>query len=197
MPPDAAQYALTDLLRLAGAQLRGNRADCPVCHSRRTVSYDGHRGLFCCHHAGCAFRGNAYRLARWLGLPTDRLGSQYRALQKAKRRVEQEAQALAQSSLLRRWKVQEVLRACLSIKEGAIRCLRRDSQNCSAWAALEYSYREFPVLTAELLLLEDGHARDVKVLVSGSEEARRALIEQVVLAGGMRLRNGNFLPLER
>ena len=46
------EYSLPDLLERAGCTLRSrNRADCPQCGGRRTLSFT--EELFCCHHVAC------------------------------------------------------------------------------------------------------------------------------------------------
>ena len=67
MPVVQIQYDVPELLRRAGVTLRSrNRADCPKCGKRRTVSYATE--VFYCHHTGCNFQGNIITLARELGL---------------------------------------------------------------------------------------------------------------------------------
>ncbi|MBI2817833.1 MAG: hypothetical protein HYX72_12935 [Acidobacteria bacterium] len=56
---------IPELLLQAGAELRGNsRFDCPECHARRTGSYNAE--VFHCHK--CGWSGNAWTLARELGM---------------------------------------------------------------------------------------------------------------------------------
>src|SRR5207302_5098620 len=83
-------YTVPELLERSGTRLIGrNRADCPHCGGRRTVSFTTE--LYCCHHAGCMFQGNALTLAKELGLakPLSRLERQALAV------VQREAQEAA------------------------------------------------------------------------------------------------------
>jgi hypothetical protein len=46
------------------------------------------------------------------------------------------------------------------------------------------------------MILEDGHALDVKLLVWGSKEEKRPLIERVLLCAWIKLSDSKFLPRE-
>lgn len=189
----SVQYDLASLIVRAGGALRGrNRAACWRCGGRRTVSYN--QQVFYCHK--CGLKGNGLALARRLGLPTGRITAEYRAFRRRLERLSRDPEELAQASLARRWQLQEAFRSLLTIKQGALKRLHHNSENELAWAGLACFYRQMPVVLAELMILEDGHARDVKTLASGSREQKEKLIDRVLSSGGIALSNGKFLVLE-
>ena len=149
----AVEYPLRELLERAGATLRGrNRADCPSCKGRRTVSYS--EEVFCCHHAGCHFRGNNVTLARGLGLLRRLSHGEYQDQRQARKEAEWLAHRIVEKRKARRWGLQARHRQLLSIRLGALERLERNREDGGAWGALALVYRELPQLQQELERLE-------------------------------------------
>jgi hypothetical protein len=143
------EYSLSELLERAGCALRGhNRADCAKCKGRRTVSYSDE--VFCCHHAGCDFRGNRITLAKGLGLLRPLSPGEYQALRQTREEAERLARYIVEKRKARRWGVQARHRQLLSIKLGARERLKRNSEDEHAWGALALAYRELPQVQQEL-----------------------------------------------
>ena len=139
----ALELSLPELLICAGATLRGrNRADCPRCKARRTVSYNGE--VFCCHHVGCDFRGNSVTLAKELGLLRRLSPAEYERQHLESEEAERLARFLVAKRRERRWQLQARHRQLLGIKVAAIERLERDPDDESAWAALALVYRQLP-----------------------------------------------------
>jgi recombinational DNA repair protein (RecF pathway) len=144
---------MSELLERAGCALRGhNRADCAKCKGKRTVSYRD--DVFCCHHAGCGFKGNRVALARDLGLLRRLSPFEYQAQRQAREEAERLAHRIVEKRKARRSDLEARHRQLLSIRLGALQRLERSREDGGAWDALALVYRELPQLEQELERLE-------------------------------------------
>ena len=187
---------LESLLQHAGAKPAryGKRWDCPTCGKPGHVSVNLPKGVFHCWHARCDFRGSTFTLARSLGFasPTAEQAREY------VRRRELAQEAAARSSAKRRerrWQLYDTHQSLLSIQAGASKRLRREPQNEVAWSALAFTYRELPLVQAELLILEHASFPDRRRFARESEKTRRAVIDRVISAGGLTDPSGRFVEL--
>jgi hypothetical protein len=145
----APELSMPELLARAGAMLRGrNRADCPRCGARRTISYT--EEVFCCHHAGCEFKGNTVTLAKELGLLRRLSPAEYERMRREGEETERLARFLVAKRRERRWELQARYRQLLGIKLRALEVLERDPDDESAWGALALVYRELPAVQQAL-----------------------------------------------
>ena len=166
------EHDLTELLQRAGAEIRGrNRADCPRCGGKRTVSYT--EEVFCCHHAGCDFRGKAFTLAKALGLARSFSPAERRNFARQKRQAQVAAEHLYQCVRSRRRKLNPVHRDCLDMICTAHEC-GPDSE--ASWDALATAYKSLPEIRAELMALEDASASDALQLLDGGPQRERLIL---------------------
>lgn len=191
---ESSRYTVSNLLERAGTVLVGrNRANCPVCGGRRTVSYS--EEAYCCHHAGCDFRGNAITLARQLGL-APRLP---RAQVLAYRREREEASAAVECALQRirveRQSLRESWRTLASIRDRAERRLRSIPEDATAWAALAFVSRELPKTEAALTVLQDAPVAVRLAFLKATEAERAEVVAHVILAGGLYDAEGRFIEV--
>ena len=195
MSTGETHYELPDLLVRAGATLRGrNRADCPRCGKRRTVSYATE--VFHCHHTGCNFRGNTITLARELGL-LKRLS----AKEAQELRVERE-QALTvalwttQCVRERRQELYQFHRDLLGIYHGSVMRLSKNRQDEIGWSCLAYFYKQIPAVRAELNLLEEAPPLERIRYLDANEGKQRGMVCAVIEAGGVEDADGRFIEVE-
>lgn len=149
----AVEIPLPELLERAGATLRArNRADCPKCKGRRTVSFNAE--VFCCHHVGCDFKGNCVTLGKELGLLRRLSPGEYERKRREREGAEQLARLIVAKRRERRGELEARHRQLLGIKLGALERLEHD-RNCDlAWAALQIAYFELPLVQEALDGLE-------------------------------------------
>ena len=191
----ALDYAMPELLERAGCTLRGrNRADCPRCGARRTVSYT--EEVFCCHHAGCDFRGNTFQLARQLGLARRLSPAEARGLRERRERAHTLAEGCARKLRARRQELYQAHRELLSIRTEVHDGWCCESANEAVWDALARVYTELPRVRAELLILETALVRDRLRFLNESTEVRRDVVDRVVAAGGSTGTRGKFIELD-
>src|ERR1035437_9364868 len=120
----ALERSMPELLARAGCALRGhNRADCAKCKGKRTVSYNDE--VFCCHHAGCDFKGNRIVLARELGLLRRLSPGEYEAQRQAREEAERLAHRIVEKRKARCWDLQARHRQLLSIRLGTLERLEQ------------------------------------------------------------------------
>ena len=151
--PTALEYSMPELLERAGCPLRGrNRADCARCKGWRTVSYNDQ--VFCCHHAGCDFKGNRITIAKELSLLRRLPPGEVRALRRAREEAERLARIIVAKRKARRWALQAQHQRLVGIRLGAIERLEHDREDSDAWGALAFVYRELPEVQQELDRLE-------------------------------------------
>src|SRR6266571_2627065 len=188
------EYSMPQLLERAGCKLRGrNRGDCPRCGSRRTVSYT--EEVFCCHHAGCDFRGNAFQLARQLGLARRLPPAEARGLRERRERAHTLAEECARKLRARRQELYQAHRELLSIRTEVHEGWCCESANEAAWDALARVYTELPRVRAELLILETALVRDRLRFLNESAEVRCEVVDRVIAAGGLTDATGKFVEL--
>ena len=195
MPVAQIQFDVPELLRRAGATLRGrNRADCPRCGKRRTVSYV--TDVFHCHHTECNFRGNTITLARELGLLKRLPAKEAQELKAERERARTAAQWAIGRVKQRRLKVCQIHQDLLDIKYGAMDRLENNRQDEIGWACLAYAYKEIPVIRAELTLLEEAPPLERLMFLDSSDTQRDRKIDSVVLAGGVTTPDGKFVEVQ-
>ena len=173
------EYSMPQLLERAGCTLRGrNRADCQRCGARRTVSYT--EEVFCCHHAGCDFRGNAFQLARQLGLARRLPPAEARELRERRERAHTLAEECARKLRARRQELYQAHRELLSIRTEVHDGWCRESADEAVWDALGRVHTELPRVRAELLILESAAVRDRLRFLNESTEVRRDVVDRVI-----------------
>lgn len=175
---------MSELLGRMGSTLRnGNRADCPLCGGRRTISYT--EEVFFCHHAGCDFRGNIVTLVKRLGLA--RRFSRGEAL--AHQRDRDEARAAAEYARRRikaeRHALYEAHRSLLTIRGQAEQRLRKEPDEALAWGALACVNARLPQVKASLAILEDAPIPTRLDFLNACERQRKEMDEKVIRAGGL------------
>ncbi len=179
-----AQYYVPSLLVRAGATLRPRgRADCPRCHSRRTVSFTPQ--LFHCHHEGCEFHGNKFLLARELGLLKPLPPREAKRQREARERARKAAEYLQDRIRQRVFELRERHREVLDIYFAGLRRLRRNLQDETGWTLLEHGHKELPGVRAQLAILEDSPVPQRVAFLDANPEERERLICEVVQAGGL------------
>jgi ribosomal protein L37AE/L43A len=194
MSTTAVEYGLMELLERAGCKLRGrNRVDCPRCGGRRTVSFTDE--LYCCHHAGCDFSGNAFTLARELGLARRLSPTEARAL-----RLERErAEAAATAFLLRvrgaRFGLGGLHIELLNLRDEAHERLKVNHDDETAWDALAYVYSELPRVRADLALLSEGTIGDRIAWLEADHEKRREMADRILQVGGVPTFDGKWVEV--
>lgn len=194
MSPVEVLYSLEELLTRAGVHLVGrNRADCPRCGGKRTVAYRDE--VFFCHHAGCDFKGNVRTLARSLGLLQPMTADQAREFRAVREESRQAAEWIVARIRERRFELYEAYRRLGRIRDGATRRLKLKSEDEVAWKGLEYFYREWPWVTAELAFLERGPLAGRFALLEANETERREKLGRIVRAGGFRDQEGKWVEL--
>lgn len=187
------QFALDDLLVIAGARIRGRgRADCPRCQRPRALSFDESRGVYHCHGSGCDFSGGAAKLARELGLSRP-LGSAEREQFRWKQeRADHAARTLYARVQARRFELLNELRAL-----GRLGLLAHEAgaNHPATWGALALLYREWPGVAAELRILENCGAADLIRFLSAAPGLREHAIDGVIKAGGFYDSRGRFVEI--
>jgi len=185
------EYDMADLLARYGGRLRGrNRADCPRCGGKRTISYAAE--VFNCHHAGCGFRGNAFTLARELGLARRLTPAEYRELRQNRDRADRAARVLYERVKARRFELLDFLRT-LDDEEATAHRLGPD--NPETWEPLSAAYAERPAILAQLTILENAGAADLLRFLAAHPEAQARVIEGVLRRGGLTDGYGRFMEV--
>jgi ribosomal protein L37AE/L43A len=191
MSVTAVDYGLADLLQRAGAQIRGrNRADCPRCGGRQTVSFT--EELFCCHHAACDFKGNTFTLARELGLARRLSAAEGRALRLERERAEAAAEAFLVRIRGARVDLSALHIELLNLQDQAHESLKANHDDGAAWETLAYIYTELPRVRAELALLSEGTFGERIAWLEADEETRREMADKILLAGGLPTFDGKW-----
>lgn len=191
-----ADFIVPELLERMGARLGGrNRADCPHCKGKRTVSFTPE--VFNCHHAGCDFRGNAYTLAKCLGLARTLSRDEEREWAERRSRARRLAHQIAVTIKARRIELSETHRRLVRFHDVASAWLRENQDDEIGWSALAHVYRLLPSVRAELTILEDTPVAERIRFLNESPAAREKVIEHVMLSGGLMDGAGKFreLPL--
>ncbi len=191
----AVQYDLADLLQRAHAKIRGrNRADCPRCGGRQTVSFT--EELFCCHHAGCDFKGNRFTLARDLGLAQRPSRAEARALHLERERAEAAAQAFLVLVRRARFGLDGLHIELLNLRDEAHERLEVNHDDEVAWEALAYTYSELPRIRAEPALLGEGRFEDRQAWLEAGEERRHEMTDRILRVDGVPAFDGKWVDVK-
>jgi len=192
MSVTAVDYLLADLLQRAGAQIRGrNRADCPRCGGKRTISFNGE--VFCCHHAGCDFKGNSFTLALELGLARRLSLAEARALRLERERAEAAADAFLVQVREARFGLAVLHIELLNLRDEAHKRLKANHADEIAWEALVYIDSELPGVRAALLLLSEGTMGDRIAWLEAGEDTRHEMTNRILQVGGVPTFDGKFI----
>ena len=178
------QYEVPELLVRAGATLRPhNRADCPRCGRRRAVSYTPE--LYFCHGVDCQFAGNDFLLASELGVLNPLPPGEAKRQREARERARQAAQFLQERIRQRVSGLQKQHRDLLDLYFGALRRLKPNPQDEIGWTLLAYTYREIPLIRAELAILEESPIKERLAFLGGSKTQKEEAVAEVLMAGGL------------
>ena len=189
------QYDVPQLLTRAGATLRGrNRADCPRCGKRRTVSYETE--VFHCHRTGCNFRGNTITLARELGLLKRLSAKEAQELIVEREQALTAAQWAIERVRERRQELYQFHRDLLDIYYGSVMRLSKNRQDEIGWSCLAYFYKQIPAVRAELNLLEEAPPLERIRYLDANEGKQREMVCEVIAAGGVEDSKGRFIEVE-
>jgi len=169
----AAQGELCSWLEMAGARPAGHRRySCPACGGLRTVAVNGERGVFYCHHSGCAFRGSIRTLRERLGL-----GRQWlpRAELIRRQRAHDAARRLAAGVHTLRMELLSTLRELgqLEIRAHSVGLAHRGT-----WDALAFFCRQQADVLEELEILESGGAGEVLRLVLAGRHEQATVVSK-------------------
>jgi len=154
------QYEIGALLEQAGARPRGNRHDCPKCRGVRTVTHTP--VCFYCHK--CQWKGNAFTLAKELGVYRRIPPGEYCELQRRRGRAHEAALRLYAVVRFRQLELREVLREFGRLESAAHDAGAADLK---AWEVLSRIYTQRPGIEAELSALEQGNGAQVFAIIRG------------------------------
>ena len=195
MPVAEIQFSVPELLTRAGATLRGrNRADCPRCHRKRTVSYT--EELYFCHHVGCDFRGNSITLAKQLGLLHALSPREARELRRTTERARWAAEELSFRLRERRLTLQEEHRQLLDILYGGQERLERDRDQKTGQTLVTYARKNLRRVRAELAIIEDSPMPQRLEFLNANEGRQKGMVCAVIAAGGIEDASGKFIEVE-
>lgn len=144
------QPGIVELLEQAGANIRGRRADCPDCSSRRTVSIDEGKQVFFCHHIGCEFHGGIGTLRKRLNIEDERNDAEKERDRRACERAHEAAVKLYQMAHSRQLELREMLRELGRLKLRA----HETGPTDHAWNVLADVYSRRPGIERDLDALE-------------------------------------------
>lgn len=185
---------LPDLLTRAGARLTSrNRADCPRCQGKRTLSYTSE--VFYCHHVGCDFKGNAITLTRTLGLHVRHSPAEAAAFRQRREEAKRQAAIAYRRVQHRRHELYEAHRELIGTLYGAHSRLRSNPQDEIAWSALQLVYDQLPLVRAELLLLEDAPIGERLAFLQASQMERGEYLRPVIERSGLLAHDDRFVEL--
>lgn len=176
-------FSLVELLAMAGALIRGrNRADCPWCKRKRTVSFDASRGVYHCHGEGCAFSGGIGTLARELGLARSLSPAEREQLRRQHERADHAARTLLHHVQARRF---DLLRRLRALGRAELAAHQAGADQPTAWDLLARVYRERPHILTELMVLENCGAAGLIRFLTARPEQQARMMNTVVIAGGV------------
>jgi ribosomal protein L37AE/L43A len=191
----AVEFPLVALLERAGATLRSrNRADCPRCGGKRTISHTDE--VFYCHHAGCESAGTAFTLAKELGLAPERSADKRRQSAQLRRRAQEKAGLVCQRVKTRRWKLYDTHQNLLTIWTNAREALRENPENSTARAGLAFAQSKLDEVRAGLLLLENGPFPDVLAFLNAPPAEQKGRLRAIMQTSGLLSRHGKFLECD-
>lgn len=178
----AVSLAMPQLLERVGCTLRGrNRADCPWCGGRRTISFTDQ--VYFCHR--CGAKGNAFTLARELGLARRLSLVEARALRLERERAEAAATAFLVRVRGARFGLDALHIELLNLRDEASERLKANHDDEAAWETLGYIYAELPRVRAELALLSEGRFEDRQAWLQADADTRFEMTNKILLAGGV------------
>lgn len=181
MSVTTVEYDLADLLRRVGARVRGKRADCPWCRGRRTISHTDQ--VYFCHR--CGAKGNAFTLARDLGLAPRLSPADARAFCLERERAEAAANAFLALVQKARFGLDTLHIALLNLGDRVHERLKANHEDETAWDVLAYLHAELPRIRAQLTLLSHGTVGDRLAWLEADNEARRDMANRILWAGGV------------
>ena len=189
------QYKVPELLTRAGATLQGrDRADCPRCGKRRTISHT--EEVFNCHEATCDFKGNAVTLARELGLLKPLPPREAAELRRTRERARRAAEEVSYRLRERRLTLQEEHRQLLDIYYGGQERLKRDRDPKIGQTLVAYAKKQLRKIRAELVLLEDGPLLEHIRYLDANEGKQEGMVCAVIGAGGVEDADERFIEVE-
>jgi ribosomal protein L37AE/L43A len=193
----AVEYEVSDLLRRTGAvppRYGRGKWTCPRCQ-RTALSVNQSSGLFNCFHAGCDFRGNAFTLARELGL-TKRLSSaEARALRLEKEQAERASSAFSAQVRAARFGLAALHIELLNLRGQAQARLKVNSDNEAAWEVLAYIHSQLPRVRAALLLLSEGTIGDRRAWLEADERTHHEMVDRILRVGGVPTFDDKFIEI--
>ena len=178
------QYTVPELLTRAGATLRPNdRADCPKCGKRRAVSYT--RELYCCHHAGCDFNGNDFRLARDLGLLLRPSPAELERRMEARERAKKAAELIGRRIKAETFELQGEHRSLLDVHYAAEERLKANPNDAVGRDLKAYAERERLKVLSTLAVLEDAPPGERLAFLNADNAEREKVVAGVIETGGL------------
>jgi hypothetical protein len=186
------EYTMAELLEMAGAKIyRGNRADCPKCHHRRTIAYTSE--VFFCHEISCGWKGNTVTLAKELGLLQRMAPAEYQRQHRERVQALEMAARHYEQLHARQLEVLSNLRMLGRIEVTAHDAGANDPQT---WGILNLVCTERPGMLVELLILENCGARDALSFLAADSQTRAKRIAEVIERGGLCDSDGRFVELD-
>lgn len=160
----APEVAVSDLLVLAGATLRGRRADCPRCKRLRSVWFDDGTGVYYCHgkEAGCDFQGGSRTLARELGLARKLSPDEARALRMRREQAEAAATVFLDGVRAEHQELRARYVALLTLRDQAGQELQVNPSDEVRWEVLAHVERELRPLRSGCWCSEMGLSRTAR-----------------------------------
>ena len=195
MSTGETHYELPDLLVRAGATLRGNnRADCPRCRKRRTISHT--EEVFNCHEATCDFKGNAVTLARELGLLNPLPPREAEELRRTRERARRAAEEVSYRLRERRLTLQEEHRQLLNIYYGGQERLKRDRDPKIGQILATYAKKQLRRVHAELAIVEGSPIPQRLRYLNANEGRQKGMVCAVIGAAGLEDADGKFIEVK-
>ena len=195
VPVAQTQYEMSELLRQAGATLRGrNRADCPRCAKKRTISYATE--VFTCHEGTCDFRGNVVTLAMELGLLKPLPPREAEQLRRTRERARQAAEEVSCRLREHRLVLQEEHRQLLDVLYGGQERLKRNHHPKIGQTLVGYARKHLRRVRAELAIIEDSPMPQRLEFLNANEGRQKGMVCAVIVAGGLEDASGRFTEVE-
>lgn len=188
MSVTAVEYDLADLLRQVGARVHGNRADCPCCRGRRTISRTDK--VYFCHR--CGAKGNSFTLARELGLAPRLSRAEAQAMRLERERAEAVANAFLARVRAARFGLTALHIVLLNLRDEARERLEANHDDETAWEILACVCSELPRVRADLVVLSEGTVGDRLTWFKANEEIRRDMADRVLRVGGVPTFDGKW-----
>jgi hypothetical protein len=151
--------------------------------------------LFCCHYAGCDFRGNAFTLACELGLVRKLSSAEARALRLERERAEAAASAFLVQVRGARFGLDALYIDFLNLRDEASERLKANPNDETAWDALAHIYSELPRVRAELALLCEGTFGDRQAWLDADADKHREMIDRILRVGAVPTFDGKWIEV--